>query len=174
MKRTILIFGLILGVILCSHMLYMTYQVYNNPDLNPNDLMGYVAMIVAFSLTFFGILNYRNKVQNGFITLGKAFKVGALIALAGSTMYVIVWLFDYYLFVPDWMEVYSQCVLDIAEKNGATAQELATKKAEMDQFSELYENPLFVILITYAEVLPIGLIVSFISALILKKKPKID
>jgi hypothetical protein len=36
----------------------------------------------------------------------------------------------------------------------------------------MYENPLFVVLITYSEVLPVGLVVAFISSLILKRKPK--
>jgi hypothetical protein len=36
--------------------------------------------------------------------------------------------------------------------------------------AEMYKNPLFAVLISYAEVLPIGLVVAFVSALILKRK----
>ena len=32
--------------------------------------------------------------------------------------------------------------------------------------------PVFAVLITYAEVLPVGLVVAFVSSLILKRKPK--
>ncbi|HMS70459.1 MAG TPA: hypothetical protein PKD18_20070 [Saprospiraceae bacterium] len=42
----------------------------------------------------------------------------------------------------------------------------------MADFKEMYKNPLFVILITYSEVLPIGLLVALLSATILKAKPK--
>ncbi|NIR51280.1 DUF4199 domain-containing protein [candidate division KSB1 bacterium] len=172
MKRNVLIFGLILGTILAVHMVFMVNLLYNNPDLESNDILGYAAMVVVFSLTFFGIRNYRNKQLNRVISLGKAFKTGALIALLGSTMYVVVWLFYYYLFVPDFLDKYILHVLNEATRNGATASELAAKTEEMDQFREMYKSPLFVILISYAEVLPIGLVVAFISSLILRRKPE--
>lgn len=40
----------------------------------------------------------------------------------------------------------------------------------MADFASMYKNPFFNALITYTEILPVGLIVTIISALILKKK----
>jgi hypothetical protein len=85
-------------------------------------------------------------------------------------MYVAVWMFYYYLFVPDFLDKYISHVLKEATRNGATATELAVKTKEMENFREMYKNPLFIILITYVEVLPVGLAVAFVSSLILKKK----
>jgi hypothetical protein len=133
-------------------------------------VLGYAAMVIVFSLTFFGIRNYRNKQLNGVISLGKAFKTGALIALIGATVYVVVGLSYYYLFAPDFLDQYAQHVLLKASRHGATAAELAAKTKELTEFKEMYKNPLFAVLISYTEVLPIGLVVSFISALILKRK----
>lgn len=120
-----------------------------------------------FSLIYIGVRNYRNKELDGYISFGKAFKTGALIALIGSAIYVAAWLFSYYLFVPDFMDVYSEYAL----KN-CTPEELPAKTKEMADFKELYKNPLFVVLITFSEVLPIGLVVALVSALILKRKWK--
>jgi len=168
MKKIVLIFGLIIGSILCVNMIVMVNLMYSNPDFKGNDILGYATMVVLFSLIFFGIRNYRNKHLNGFISFGKALKTGALIAFVGSTMYVVVWLFYYYLFVPDFIDVYTTYVL-----NECTNADLAARTTEMEHFKEMYKNPLFVILITYSEVLPIGLVVALVSALILKKKEKL-
>ncbi len=168
MKKNVLIFGLILGAILCANMIIMVNMLCNDPSFEGNEIMGYAGMVVVFSLTFFGMRNYRNKELDGYISLGKAFQTGALIALIGSTMYVVVWLFYYYLFVPEFIDQYTQHVLMIAAKKGA--QEVAAKTAEMANFKEMYKNPLFVVLITYMEVLPVGLLVALVSAFFLKKK----
>lgn len=165
MKKTVLIFGLVLGIVLCVNMIYTVNMVCNNADFKGNEVIGYAAMVVVFSLTYFGIRNYRDKQLNGIISLGKAFKTGALIALIGATMYVVAWLFYYHLFVPDFLDKYIAHVL----KN-VPAADLPAKTKEMQGFKEMYKNPLFMILITYSEVLPVGLVVAFVSSLILKRK----
>lgn len=167
MKKYILIFGIILGTILCVNMVVMVNLMMSNPDFKGNDLLGYVAMVVVFSLIYFGIRNYRNKQLDGFITFGKAFKTGFFIALLASTMYVVTWLFFYYLFVPDFLDYYIEYVLKLTSE-----EDLAEKTKEMQNFKEMYENPLFVVLVTYAEVLPVGLVIALISSFALKKKKK--
>src|SRR5688572_27681617 len=98
MKRNLFIFGAIMGAILVVNMIPMVYLCYQNSGMEANYVLGYASMVVAFSMTFFGIRNYRNKVLGGYISFGKAFKMGLLMALVGSTLYVVVWMFSYYLF----------------------------------------------------------------------------
>lgn len=171
MKKNVLIFGLILGTILAANTVYMMNAVRNNPDMETNDVIGYAAMVIVFSLTFFGIRNYRNKELNGEISFGKAFKTGTLIAFVGSTVYVVVGLSYYYLLAPDFLDAYILHAMNDATRNGATATELTAKAEQLKEFKEMYSNPLFAILISYMEVFPIGLIVALVSALILKRKP---
>lgn len=167
MKKVVLIFGLVIGTILSANTVLMMNRMCSNPDFKGNDIVGYAAMVVMFSLIFFGVRNYRNKHLDGFISFGKAFKTGFLIALVGSTMYVVVGLSYYYLFVPEFLDVYISYVL----KNTPTS-DLPAKTVEMANFKEMYKNPLFAILISYMEVFPIGLVVALVSALILKRKQK--
>lgn len=168
MKKIVWIFGLIMGSILCLNYIILISMMYSNPEFKSNDLLGYAFMILVLSLIFFGIRNYRNKFLDGTISFGKAFKTGFYISLVASTLYVVVWLFYYYLFVPDFMEVYTEHVL----YQCTSESEIADKKEELEVIGKMYENPLLVVLLSYAEVLPFGLAVSLISALILKRKAK--
>lgn len=170
MTRNVLIFGCILGAIISLNLIYTVNLLYSDPGFKANDVVGYAAMVVIFSLSFFGIRNYRNRQLGGVISFGRAFKTGALIALLGSTIYVIFWLFYYYLVVPDFLDKYIAHVMTSCTRDGLSASAIADKSKEMTEFREMYKSPLFVILMTYAEVLPVGLVVALISALILKRK----
>lgn len=165
MKKNVLIYSLIAGTILSVNMILLINLFYSNPDFQSNALVGYAAMVVIFSLIFFGVRNFRNKQLGGYISFAKALKTGFLIALIASTMYVVTWLIYYYNFVPDFMDRYTEYAL----KNCSPA-DLPKQTAEMAEFKEMYKNPFFVVLITYSEVLPVGLVVSLISAFILKRK----
>ena len=170
MKKNIIVGGLISGLILAAFMVVVTAICYKNEDFESSMVLGYASMILAFSMSFVGVKNYRDRFNNGFVTFGKAFTIGLYITLIASTIYVLVWLIDYYLFIPDFLDKYSAHVLREAKTAGASPVEMQEKVDEMGGYKEMYKNPLLVILLTYTEVLPVGLVVSIISALILKRK----
>ncbi len=170
MKKNIITFGLISGLIISVFMLVSVAICNNTGNFEGSMIIGYAAMIVAFSFVFVGIKNYRDKYNNGIITFGQAFNTGFYITLIASTMYVIAWLISFYGFIPDFMEKYSSHVLEGLKQSGKSQAEIESKIAEMNQYKEMYKNPLFVILLTYAEILPLGLLITLISSLILKRK----
>jgi amino acid transporter len=169
--KSIIIHGLIGGVISISGFFFM--ELYNgNAHGTMSMVAGYAAMLLAFSLIFVAVKNYRDKENDCTISFGKAFKAGLLIALITSTIYVIIWLVYSAYFSPDFMENYSKAMLAQMAKEGKSAVEIQQAATEMKDFAELYKNPLFSAAITYTEILPLGIIVSLITALILKRKPK--
>src|SRR5882672_4608719 len=170
MKKNIIICGLIAGAIVTAWMIAVIDKCYNVTDYEGNMLLGYTTMLVAFSLIFVGVKNYRDKHSNGIISFGKAFKMGLMITLIASTIYVIVWLIDYYYFVPDFYEKYSAHMISRMQKSGASQAELQAKIKEFQSFSGMYKNPFFNAMMTYVEILPVGLIVSLLAAIILKRK----
>ncbi len=174
MNRNILIFGLISGLIASLNIVVMTIINHNSNTVEGSMLLGFTFMFIAFSFVFVGIKNYRDKFNGGVISLGRAFKIGALIALVASTLYVIAWLISYYLFIPDFMEKYTTHTLNELKASGANEIKLKEETANMDFYKEMYKNPLFVILFTYMEILPVGLLMSFISSLILMRKGKAE
>ncbi|WP_221391722.1 DUF4199 domain-containing protein [Dyadobacter sp. NIV53] len=172
MRRNVIVCGLISGIILAGFMVVVTSICYQNEDFQSSMVLGYSSMILAFSLIFVGVKNLRDKFNNGFITFGKAFRIGIYITLIASTMYVLAWVIDYYLFIPDFMDKYTAHVMREIKAAGADQMEIDKKAAEMLDYKEMYKNPLLVLLLTYMEVIPVGLVVSLISALILKRKSK--
>jgi len=170
MKKNVIVFGLIAGVIASVLMVISMVRCSSDANFEHSMLIGYASMVVAFSFIFVGIKNYRDKYNNGLITFGKAFKTGLYISLIASTMYVITWLVDYYVFIPDFMDKYVAHMLKEAKDSGASAAELAKQAKELAYNQQLYKNPIMVVLFTYMEILPVGILVSLIAALILKRK----
>ncbi len=145
-----------------------------NVNWNTSMLIGYASMLIAFSMVFVGIRNYRDKFNGGVISFGKAFKTGILIVLIASTLYVVSWLICYFFFMPDFLDKYAVQELENLRTSGATAIEIENKTKEMADFAKMYKNPFFNAMMTYAEILPVGLIVTLISSLILKRKTTKD
>lgn len=173
MKRIVLVFGSIAGLIVSTIMVFSMTMCYNNPQNYENGmLIGYGSMILAFSLIFIGVKSFRDKHNDGLISFGKAFRIGLYITLIASTFYVAAWMVDYYLFMPDFMEHYTEYTLKEAQADGATEVELEKEKAEMAMYSDMYKNPLFIALFTYTEILPVGLLIALVTALVLKRKTK--
>lgn len=174
MKKYVIIFGLIAGIIVSVVMIYSAIFSYKDLDFENGEVVGYTSMIIAFSFIFIAIKNYRDKNNAGIISFGKAFRLGLFITLIASTVYVLVWLIYYYNFIPDFMDKYTAQVLKQAKESGASAVELKKQTDQMASMSKMYKNPIFVILFTYMEIMPVGLIISVIAALILKRKtPKV-
>jgi hypothetical protein len=141
-----------------------------NVDYDTSMLIGYASMLIAFSLVFVGIRNYRNKYNGGVISFGKAFKIGFIMVLIASTLYVISWLISYFYFIPDFLEKYSAHTLAELKESGASQVEMDKQKLELENFARMYKNPFFNAMMTYVEILPAGLIVTLISSLILRRK----
>ena len=165
MKKTILIFGAIIGLVLAAHAIFRMNLMYTHPDFKSSDLVGYASLFIMWSIIYFGVRNYRNNHLDGKISFLKALKTGALICVIASTLYVIVGLAYYYIFAPDFIDVFTDYVL-----RHSAPEDLATKTAQMAEFKEMYKNPLFAIFITYIEVMPFGLIVALVSAFIVRRK----
>lgn len=170
MKKNVLVFGLISGVIV-SALMGISMAVFGCGTETPNyDLamvVGYASMLAAFTLVFVGIKNYRDKYNGGVITFGKAFQLGLFIMLIASTVYALTWLIEYYTLYPDFMDKYAEHMI-----KSTPPDKLESELKDINQMKELYKNPIFIILFSYLEIVPLGLIITLISALILKRKPK--
>lgn len=172
MKKNISVCGLIGGFIITLVMLITVNMCYKDPDFEGSMILGYATQILAFSLVFVGIKNQRDKINGGIITFGEAFKTGFLISLIASTMYVLVWLVDFYVFIPDFMEKYTAHQVKSLQGSSISETEMTAQLQSIESMKGLYKNPAFVILITYTEVLPLALVLTLIASAILRRKTK--
>jgi Protein of unknown function (DUF4199) len=83
---------------------------------------------------------------------------------------VIAWLIFYYNFMPDFFEKYAAHVIEQARASGASAAAIQAQTQETDQMKQLVKNPLIHAAFVFLEPFPVGLIITLISAAILRKK----
>lgn len=70
------------------------------------------------------------------------------------------------------MERYTSAMMEKTKTSGASQAEIDKTAAQMQQYIAMYKNPIMIILLTYVEIFPVGLLVSLIVAFILKRKNK--
>ena len=173
MRKIVWTYGLIAGAIVSALMGASVAYCTSNPNFKHSYLVGYATMLLAFTMIFMGIKTYRDKCNGGVVSFSKAFTVGLYIALIASTIYVGVWALEYHFLYPDFMQKYSATVVNDLKAAGTAQATIDAKVKEMASMAEWYKNPVFFVLMTYAEILPLGLVVSLICALILKRKAKL-
>ncbi len=76
----------------------------------------------------------------------------------------------YFNFMPDFVDKYSSYVIEKASASGASQQAIDAQLQQMKSFKAMYDNPFINAAITFTEPFPIGLIVTLISAAILRKE----
>jgi hypothetical protein len=169
MRKVVLVFGLISGVIL-SALMIASVSFADRIGLDHSYIVGYTSMVLAFLMVYFGIRSYRDNVSGGAVSFGKAFAVGISITLIACLCYVASWEFVYHKFFPDFMEKYSSYVIDKARASGATQAQLDAKALEMGKMTAMYRNPFFRMAETFIEAFPVGLLFTLVSAALLRKK----
>jgi len=173
MKKIVLTFGLLSGAISAVLMfINMTLVDRGAIDFDHAEITGYTAIVLSFILVFFGIRSYRENISGGVISFGRAFGVGILITLVSCLIYVLAWeiLYFYFNFAPDFLDKYAAHAIENMREKGATEAAIALKSKEMAEFKVMYANPFINAAMTLMEPLPVGLILTLLSAAILKKK----
>jgi hypothetical protein len=172
MKKIVVTCGIIGGLISIGWYIFSVQVFKLDMSMNARLFFGYASMVLAFSLIFVGVKNFRDNYNGGVISFGEAIKVALLITAVASTVYVGVWLIDYYFFTPDYMEKYAASVLAGLKASHASQARINKEMAQITEYAKIYKNPFFNALMTYAEIAPVGIVISLIAALILKNKSK--
>lgn len=173
MRKIILTFGLLAGAII-SVLMILSMGLWDKGVLNFDnaELVGYATMVIALSMVFFGIKSYRDNYQNGTIKFGKGLQIGLLITLIASLMYAGTWE-AYYQTSPDiraHLDKYTEHYLGKLKEQGASSAEIEQQTKKMAEMQEMYKNPVIRFGFTLMEILPVGIIITLISAAVLRRK----
>ena len=171
MKKIVLTFGLISGAIL-SLMMVATMPFIDKIGFDNSEILGYTTMVLSFLMVYAGIRSYRDNIGRGSITFTRAVGVGMLITLISCLCYVVTWEILYFSLpsMHQFMDKYAAYMVDQARASGASQEAIQVQLREIGKYKELYENPLFNVAITFSEPFPVGLLITLISAAILKKR----
>ena len=168
MTRLILIYGAIAGLIVAVPMIVLMLTLTGDTAPENGALYGYLTMIVALTMVFLGIKHYRDKMLGGVIRFWPALAVGLAISAVAGVIYVIGWEISLALTGFDFGEAMSKMMLDAARARGATETELQNVAGEAADFARMYENALYRLPITFVEIFPIGMLISLVSAGLLR------
>jgi hypothetical protein len=169
MKKTVVTFGLLSGV-LSSLMMLLTVPFLDQIGFDHGEVFGYTAIVLSFLLVFFGVRSYRENVGGGTLTFGRGFTVGILITLVSCVFYVVTWEIIYFKLAPGFADKYSAYAIEKARASGASQQKIDETARQMQTFKQLYDRPLVNAAITFVEPFPIGLVVTLISAAVLRRR----
>ena len=130
--------------------------------------VGYATMLVAFSAVFVGIKHQRDVAGGGVIRFWPAFGMGLGISFIAALFYVGAWELVQATIVKDFAGSYGASVIAAEKAKGIDPAALAKLTADMEAFKTQYANPLFRLPMTFAEIFPVGVLVSLVSALVLR------
>ena len=130
--------------------------------------VGYATMLVAFSAVFVGIKHQRDVAGGGVIRFWPAFGMGLGISFIAALFYVGAWELVQATIVDDFAGSYGASVIAAEKAKGIDPAALAKLTAEMEAFKTQYADPMFRLPMTFAEIFPVGVLVSLISALVLR------
>jgi len=167
MLRIILIYGVVGGVIVAVPMLVSMLTTPAGTIPENSALYGYLSMLLAFTMVFVGMKHYRDKVLGGVIRFLPALGVGLGISAVASLFWVVGWEITLATGF-DFGSAYMDSVVAAAQARGAPAAEIERIREDAAEALTLYANPLTRLPVTFMEMFPIGVVISLLSALLLR------
>lgn len=168
MLKSILTYGAIAGVIVGVPMFIGQVLVDGHPPIPISMAIGYATMLVALSMVFLGVKRQRDTAGGGVIKFWPALGMGLAISAIAGLFYVATWELTQALTGHQFVADYTNTLVAEKQAAGAGAAEIAKLRADMDRFAVDYANPLYRLPMTFAEIFPVGLLVSIVSAALLR------
>lgn len=167
-KKIALKYGSISGLLIVSTWYITFYLSGEDPDFEGGEILGYTVMLLALTAIFMGVKSIRD--EKGSLSFKEGFLNGMGITLVASFIYVITWMIYVPSFAPDFADKYGDSQIELVNEKEISAEEKEQKIEDIKSWIETYKQPHVMAAMTFAEIFPMGLLITLISALILKRK----
>jgi hypothetical protein len=169
MKKIVLTFGVISGIVAATLMI-ANMLLIDSIGFDRALYVGYSVIVISFLFVYFGIRSYRDNVLGGRISFAKGFQAGILITLISCLFYVGAWMVAYPRLFPDFGDKYAAYMVEDKRNSGASQAEIDDIAKQGEEIKRLLDNPLVNAAVTFTEPFPVGLLVTLISAAVLRKQ----
>jgi hypothetical protein len=167
MLRKILIYGVIAGLVVGVPLSIMT--TVKGCDPGPYGMViGYTMMLVALSAVFVAVKRHRDEDLGGVIRFWPALGLGLGISVVAGVIYVVAWETAVAIAHLDFASGYTHTLIEQQKAAGVHGDALKKFIASMDEFKRNYANPLYRWPMTFAEIFPVGVLVSLVTAALLR------
>ena len=168
MLRLIIRYGVIGGLVVGVPLSVIVIAFGDQGSSSWGWVVGYLTMLIGLSTIFIAIKRHRDTTLGGVIRFWPALGIGLAISFIAGIFYVLSWELALDITHLDFAGKYAQAMIDAAKAKGLTGDALAKAVADAEQFKTMYANPLYRLPETFAEIFPVGVLVSLISAGLLR------
>ena len=169
MLRRILSYGVAAGLIVGVPLFCLAIAMNGQPPPSYGAVLGYLIMLVALGTIILAIKRHRDRDLGGIIAFWPAFGLGLGISIIASIFYVLAWEAVLAVTQADFAGGYAETLIAQQKAKGVSGEALAKFSADMEKFRADYANPFYRTAMTFTEIFPVGVLVSLISAGVLRK-----
>jgi hypothetical protein len=168
MKKVIRKYG-IYGFFSSIILFLIAFVIAKSYSYEVQEIVGYLTIVIALFFVFFAIKHYRDKENQGVLTIGN----GILIGLSITTFVALGSAIADYIYVtilyPDFVTDYSNYQLEKL-KSTQSARDFEIKRQEMMEGIKTIGNPFIMALVMFVTVMILGTIITLLSSLFLHNK----
>jgi hypothetical protein len=167
MKKTVLRYGLLSSLVIVILFL-LSFMIFHDTNFAAQEVFGWASMVISLLFVFFGIKHYRDKENGGILSFGQGMKIGVLIVLIPALVFGVFDILYVTVINPGFMETYYQHSLTQLQQS-LPAADFEKEKVKLQAQMDMFSNPVVNGLVMALTVFMIGLIVTVISSLILRR-----
>jgi hypothetical protein len=166
MLRTTFTYGLIGGLIAGGLCFVSTTMLGEHIPYGWAMALGYTTMLIALSTIFLAVKRIRDDAPGSAIGFWPALGVGLAITLIAGLMYALGW--ECALATMGGSDAFITGYITRLRAEGGDPAAVAAQVRDMEAMRASYRNPLFRIPVSFTEIAPVGVLVSLVTAGLLR------